>query len=458
MKPNILLLITDQQRWDAMGCSGGWVQTPHLDRIASEGVRFTNCVTTSPVCIPTRLSLATGLYPHNTGVWNNMGHTMSADTPTWMQAVQTAGYRTSLFGKTHLHPHHGDLRDREDLMHAYGLDDVNEIGGPRASARVKSYMTDMWEEKGLWDGYRADYSERFSNKPYIVRPSPLGLENYADVYVGQQAKQYIHNYDRTEPWCCWVSFGGPHEPWDTPEPYASMYDPNAMPPPIQRPETGDRPLGNLDSKMRQMNPKFEEGEVGRLRADYAGNVTLIDAQIGEILEVIQQRGELDNTVIIHSSDHGEMNGDYGLIYKNTFLNGAVRVPLIVRTPETASKNTSEITCDSPAEWIDIGPTLVEYAGGEMKHRQFGKSLRPVLDNPTSTHRDYAISELSGEIMLLNQEWKIALNQEGECYLLFDVKNDPDEINNLAGLPEMKELETELRLQVLEHLFNTQTKK
>ncbi len=458
MKPNILLLITDQQRWDAMGCSGGWVQTPHLDRIASEGVRFTNCVTTSPVCIPTRLSLATGLYPHNTGVWNNMGHTMSAETPTWMQAVRAAGYRTSLFGKTHLHPHNGDLRDREDLMHAYGLDDVNEIGGPRASARVKSYMTKMWEEKGLWDGYRADYSERFSNKPYIVRPSTLGLENYADVYVGQQAKQYIQDYDRAEPWCCWVSFGGPHEPWDTPEPYASMYDPNDMPPPIQRPETGDRPLGNLDSKMRQMNPKFDEGEEGRLRADYAGNVTLIDAQIGEILEVIQARGELDNTVIVHSSDHGEMNGDYGLIYKSNFLNGAVRVPLIVRTPETLRKNTPEVTCDSPVEWIDIGPTLVEFAGGEMQHRQFGKSMRSVLDDPNATHREFAISELSGEIMLLNQEWKVALNQEGECYLLFDVKNDPDEVNNLAGLPEMKELETALRLQVLQHLFNTQTKK
>ena len=458
MKPNILLLMTDQQRWDAMGCSGGWVQTPHLDRIASEGVRFTNCVTTSPVCIPTRLSLATGLYPHNTGVWNNMGHTMSADTPTWMQAVHAAGYRTSLFGKTHLHPHQGDLRDREDLMHAYGLDDVNEIGGPRASARVKSYMTDMWEEKGLWDGYRADYSERFSNKPYIVRPSPLGLENYADVYVGQQAKQYIQDYDRAEPWCCWVSFGGPHEPWDTPEPYASMYDPNAMPPPVQRPETGDRPLGNLDRKMRQMNPKFEEGEVGRLRADYAGNITLIDDQIGEILEVIHARGDLENTVIVHSSDHGEMNGDYGLIYKSNFLNGAVRVPLIVRTPETLRNHTSEITCDSPIEWIDIGPTLVEFAGGEMQHRQFGKSLCPVLNDTNTTHREYAISELSGEIMLLNQEWKIALNQDGECYLLFDVQNDPDEINNLAGLPEMKELETALRLQVLEHLFNTQTKK
>ena len=458
MKPNILLLMTDQQRWDAMGCSGDWVQTPNLDRIASEGVRFTNCVTTSPVCIPTRLSLATGLYPHNTGVWNNMTHTMSTETPTWMQAVRNSGYRTSLFGKTHLHPHNGDLRDREDLMNAYGLDDVNEIGGPRASSRVLSHMTEMWEEKGVWQKYKDDYSERFKKKPYMVRPSPLELEDYADVYVGQQAKQYLQNYKREEPWCCWVSFGGPHEPWDTPEPYSSMYDPNDMPPPIPRPPTGDRPRGNLDNMMNRMNPKFEKREIGRMRANYAGNVTLIDAQIGEILDAIQERGELENTVIIHSSDHGEMNGDYGLIYKGNFLNGAVRIPLLVRTPDTLKNVSEDWVCGSPVEWIDIGPTLVELAGGEIKHRQYGKSLCLVLDNTEETHREYAISEISGEIMLLNQEWKIALNTHGVPYLLFDVNNDPDEINNLAGLPEMKELETALRLQVLEHLFHTQTKK
>ena len=452
--------MTDQQRWDAMGCSGGWVETPNLDKIASEGVRFTNCVTTSPVCIPTRLSLATGLYPHNTGVWNNMRHTMSAETPTWMQAVQDAGYRTSLFGKTHLHPHNGDLREREDLMHAYGLDDVNEIGGPRASANVLSHMTAMWEEKGVWKAYRADYRERFSTKPYLVRPSVLGLENYADVYVGQQAKHYLQNYNRHEPWCCWVSFGGPHEPWDTPEPYASMYDPNDMPPPIPRPAAGEheRHRGNLDNMMERMNPKFEAGEVGRLRADYAGNVTLIDAQIGEILDAIQERGELENTVIVHCSDHGEMNGDYGLIYKSNFLNGAVRIPLLVRTPETAKNAHAASVSETPVEWIDIGPTLVELAGGELTHRQFGKSLCPVLDDTEATHREFATSEISREIMLLNQEWKIALNSEGLSYLLFNVQNDPDETNNLAGLPEMKELETRLRLQILEHLFQTQTKK
>ena len=121
--------MTDQQRWDAMGCSGGWVRTPNLDRIAAEGVRFANCVTNSPVCIPARLSLATGLYPHNTGVWMNLRHHLDEDTPTWMRSIREAGYRTSVFGKTHLHHHSGDLRDREELLQAYGLQDVDEIGG-----------------------------------------------------------------------------------------------------------------------------------------------------------------------------------------------------------------------------------------------------------------------------------------------------------------------------------------
>ena len=340
-------------------------------------------------------------------------------------------------------------------MNAYGLDDVNEIGGPRASMTVLSHMTAQWAAKGLWEAYRADFRERFSTKPYLVRPSTLGFDNYADVYVGQQAKQYLQSYERKQPWFCWVSFGGPHEPWDTPEPYASMYEPEEMPPAIPRPVGGIRQRGYLDERMQRMNPAFEPGEIGALRANYAGNVTLIDAQIGEILETIKARGELDNTVIVHTSDHGEMNGDYGLIYKGNFLNGAVRIPLLIRTPDGTNAGS---LCDSPVEWIDIGPTLVELAGGELTHRQFGKSLCPVLTNSEVTHRDFAISEVHGEIMLLNEEWKVALNSNGEIYLLFDVQKDPTETHNLAGKPEVADVGTVLRLQILERLVQTQLKK
>jgi arylsulfatase len=447
--------MTDQQRWDTVGPASGWVKTLHMDRLAAEGIQFTNCVSNSPVCVPTRLSMATGLYPHNTRVWNNTHHCMPAETQTWMQAVRNAGYRTSLFGKTHLHPHEGDLRDREDLMHAYGLDDVNEIGGPRASCRVKSHMTDEWEEKVLWDAYRDDFTERFSNKPYVVRASPLGLEDYYDVYVGRKASEYLKDYNRDEPWFCWVSFGGPHEPWDTPEPYNTMYSPEGMPAPVL-PESSShpRPSGRLDGMGRV---QFEPDEELRLRADYAGSVTLIDDQIGQLLKTVEERGELNNTVVALVSDHGEMNGDYGLIYKSNFLNGAVRVPLIVRTPETASGQNGGSVHHSLVEWFDIGPTLTEFAGGKIEHKQFGQSLGPVMDDPNLIHRSAAISELSGEIMILTDEWKLAINTEGEPYLLFDVQNDPDERNNLAGLSKYKEIESSLRLRILERVMQTQVR-
>ena len=147
--------MTDQQRWDAMGCSGGWVRTPNLDRIASEGVQFTNCVTNAPVCIPARVSLATGLYPHNTGVWKNTRYDLPPESPTWMQALRAAGYRTSLFGKTHLHHHSGDLRDREHLLYAYGLDDVDEIGGPRTSGMPTRQTTGNGSLRNpIWFGHR----------------------------------------------------------------------------------------------------------------------------------------------------------------------------------------------------------------------------------------------------------------------------------------------------------------
>jgi arylsulfatase len=291
----------------------------------------------------------------------------------------------------------------------------------------------------------------------VAQPSPLPLEEYADTYVGRRAAEYLTAYDRDQPWFCWVSFGGPHEPWDAPEPYASMYDPATMPPPAPVP-TGhpSRPCGYFD---RLKRPTLEDGDIGAMRANYAGNLTLIDDQIGRILEVIETRGELDNTVIVLCSDHGEMNGDAGLIYKNNFLNGAVRVPLLVRTPDTARAAGGHAKprqiCDQPVEWFDIGPTLVEHAGGQLSHRQFAKSLCPVIADASAHHRDEAVSEIEGEVMLLDRQWKLAVNADGQPYMLFDVANDPREEHNLAGDPRHRELADRLRLRILERLLQSQ---
>ena len=453
-RPNLLLIMTDQQRHDALGCAGDWCETPHLDSLVSDGgVRFANCITTSPVCVPARRTMATGHYPHLTGIWDNGASSMAADTPTWMAAIRDAGYRTSLIGKTHFTPHHGDLRANEPLLRSFGLDDIWETPGPRACARTYSHMTEEWHAAGHWDAYAADYRERFANVPWVVRPSTLPLELYYDTWVGRRAARYLRDYDRDEPWCCWVSFGGPHEPWDTPEPYASRYDRETMPAALPRftDAAPERPRGRLDRM--PPNPAISPADVAAMRADYAGNVALIDDQVGQLIATIKARGDWDNTVVILCSDHGELNGDHGLIYKSTFLDSALRVPLLVSTPATRAAGQAA-TSQALVEWFDVGATLADYAGATL-HRQFARSLAPAVADPSAAHRDYAISQLAHETMILTHDWKLALNAAGAPYLLFDRHADPDEQRNLAGSPEHRDTEQALRERIMTHIYTTQ---
>lgn len=451
-QPNILLIMTDQQRWDALGCVTDWMQTPNMDRIANEAVRFSQCITNSPVCIPTRRSMATGHYCHNTGIWYNGNTTLDPEAPTWMRAIRDAGYRTSLFGKTHLNAaEDGDLRKVEHKLRSQGIDDIDETVGPRACARTLSNMTAEWDRQGHWDAYRADYDERFSNVPHVVRPSTLPIELYYDTYVGRKSRAYLEQYDRDQPWLCWVSFGGPHEPWDTPEPYASMYDPSTMPDAIGFAESnGGRPRGRLDGLIDE-RPDLSDEEIAAMRANYAGNVTLIDEQIGGLFEAIEKRGEWDNTVVVLVSDHGEMNGDYGLIYKSNFMNSAARVPMLWRGPGIDGGRV----CDAPVEWFDVGPTLAEYAGAELDYKQFAKPLQPCLNDANKRVRDEALCELNYEVMLTDEKWKMAVNHEGEPYLLFDLEEDPGESNNLAGQDDYRDVEMALKLRMFDRVLSAQ---
>ena len=450
-KPNLLFVMTDQQRWDAMSCASDWVRTPAIDRIAAEGVRFSECVTNSPLCVSARVSLATGLYPHNTGVWQNVRYDIAANTPTWMRAVRDAGYRTSLFGKTHLHTH-GDLRDGVPLLRSLGLDDIDEITDARSIATRQCNLVSRWEEKGLLQSYRDEVHDRTQNDPYRAKASVLPLEDYLDTYVGEQAANYLSAYDRDEPWFCWVSFGGPHEPWDAPEPYASEYDPAAMPRALRRAVSlPSRPRGQLDTWWNDVRSPTP-AQVAALRANYAGNVSLIDDQIANILRVIEHRGELDNTVIVFTSDHGEMNGDHGLVGKANLFESSVKVPLLIRTAETAQSAIGGTVASTPVELFDVGPTLVELAGGSLVHEQFARSLVPVLTDPRTPHRRFAVSEVLGEAMIRKDNWKVTVNSAGTPYLVFDLEADPGESLNLAGTPEVREVEAQMRNELLTHFL------
>jgi arylsulfatase len=429
-QPNILFVMADQMRADALGIVNGWTRTPNLDRLAREGFFFHGVTTNSAECIPARFSLALGLYPHQTGVWENGTYTLNPESPNWMQAVERAGYRTSLFGKTHLHPHEGDLRDRVHLMHAYGLQVVDETTGPHASAHVLSNMTHSWQEQGLWERYREDVVDRVSSKRYLVRPSVLGAEHHYDAYVGRRAAGYLAGLDDDpRPWFCWVSFGGPHEPWDAPEPYASLYTQTDIGSPVPRLRGHEQVRGLLRRAFDSAyySPPLEPEEVRAMRTNYAGNVTLIDEQIGKILEVVRNRGELDRTLIVFTSDHGEMNGDQGLIYKANFLDPVLQVPLIVRPPRSGGGHELNVV----AEWMDVGATLADYAGSDLPEQSHARSLRPLIEGTATAHREFAVSEFLGHTAVVDSRWKIEFGPDDRPVLLFDRVNDPLEQVNLA---------------------------
>jgi arylsulfatase len=425
--PNILFIMADQFRADALGAAGGPARTPALDKLARDGLLFENAFTNSPECVPARFSLATGLYPHQTGVWANGMFALNPRCPNWMRLVRSEGYRTALFGKTHLHPHRGDLRDRVHLLHAYGLQTVDEICGPRANAEVLSNMTASWRDRGLWDAYRTDLADRYVSDPVVARPSVLGLEDYYDVYVGGRAREYLESLGRDAPWLCWVSFAGPHEPWDAPEPYASMYRPADMPPALPRISDWQSLGGQLDrvGNLAKYSPPLTDDAVRRLRANYAGNVTLIDDQIAALFDVLHRRGEYDDTLIVFTSDHGEMNGDHGLIYKANFLDPILKIPLIVKPPGHAGRAEPAIT-----ELMDVGATLADYAGASAKLGH-ARSLRPLIERSAATHRDSAIAEFRGNVALVTQRWKAEFDSGRRLVLLIDRLSDPLEQNNIA---------------------------
>jgi choline-sulfatase len=437
--PNVLFFMADQFRFDAFGRVSPWMRTPNLDRIASAGTLFTNAFSNSLECAPARFSLATGLYAHQTGVWHNHVTTLNPDFASWTQAVEAAGYRTSLFGKAHLHRPQGDLRKDEPLMRRYGFQTVDETTGPPGNARILSNMTALWQARGVWDAFKADMDDRRTlERHYLPRPSSLPLDLYYDVYVPQSAKRYLESLEKGSPWFCWISFGGPHPPRDTPEPYASMYDPNDIPPPLPRMRNADSVRGLVRETFRsgRRGADLSPRQVRAIRADYAGNVSLIDDQIGDVLAAVEARGELDDTVVIFAADHGEMNGDQGAYGKANPFDGSMRIPLIVAPPKSTGPAGAAV-CDALVELMDIGATIVDFAGGRAPPLSNARSLRPLVERRDGAFRDFAISEFHEHYVVVTQDWKAEFNERMRPMLLIDRRNDPDEQFDLSRARDMR---------------------
>ena len=232
-QPNILFIMTDQQRPD---CAGGHpvVRTPNLERLAAEGLRFDCAYTVSPVCMPARSSFISGVYPHNHSIWYNAGH-LPQDDETFLHHLKEAGYRTAHVGKAHYYNmQHRDQREWEPYMRARGFDAVHETGidyisgftkkkgGDSDLIRCRSHYSAHLEAKGLLQVHIEDYRRRAAEGDLAVWPTPLPEDDYIDGYIGARAVDYLEGYDRTEPFFLFVGFQGPHYPWSAPERWAGM--------------------------------------------------------------------------------------------------------------------------------------------------------------------------------------------------------------------------------------------
>lgn len=447
-QPNIILIMPDQQRADMLGCYGDPVaRTPNIDRLAAEGLRFENAFCQAPLCMPSRASMLTERYVRDHGVFQNTS-VVHQSVPTFVQALAGSGYHTAQTGKTHLYLHINwpkgrHMRETGPLLGAYGFAETHETAGKEASLNVDSLYTDYLDEHGLLAGYR-DYVRKRSkavkesspdaemNAAWMADPLPLPLHAHPDVWLGQYTADWIARYDREEPYFLQVGFAGPHDPWDAPvEALEAFGDPDVpMPGSLEPPQVPDSgPLAVFLNMLMDYSDtaSMTPEAIARARRSYYANMMMIDSSIGQIIDAVEARGELDNTWIIYISDHGEMMGEHRLLKKMVFYDPSVRVPVIIRPPGgCASRTTGDLV-----ELDDVSATIRDIAGAELPGSH-ARTLLPALDGE-SVAREVAISEAYGVAMFRTATHKLVVYEDTlEPMQFFDLVADPLEDDNLVG--------------------------
>ena len=459
-KPHIILIVTDQQRSDTIGALGyPWMKTPVLDRLATEGAAFTNCYTTSPVCVGARASLFTGMYPHATGVFTNF-HPWQ---PTWVASLADAGYHCASIGKMHINPY-----DAKGGFHQrFPVENKDRPLFLEEHARA---IYDEWD-KALHARKLEKPSRynRFARDPEAYRRAlgafewHLDDDMHSDMFIGDHAVWWLKERKAASPLFLQIGFPGPHPPYDPVKRHLDMYRDAAIPVPHPTDEelaaqpASQRQLRknmiehNYDSVAWQERPPADD--ILRIRRHYAANVTMIDEKVGEILATLDDRGYLDNAIVFFTSDHGDALGDHGHIQKWTMYDCSVKVPLIAWSKRIAPQRSGALV-----QWMDIAPTILEAAGVAVPRNFEARSLWPVLEKKARGIRDEVWSELARDhiqtgaeyiVMRRDERWKVV------CYLgdthgeLYDLQSDPEELRNLWDAPEHRERRESMVRHVLE---------
>jgi choline-sulfatase len=436
---NILWIQTDEQRIDSLGCYGNHiVKTPHIDRIASEGTLFMNHHVQSPMCVPSRVSELTCCYPHQTGILNNSVHYNWGKWPDGLPAFPeyfaNAGYATVNLGKYHT-PHHAAWLENWHF----------EMFGEEASPFQMGPSYDEKEHGVLRYGDQPQ-SVIISGR-YPFREDGRTPQTYLTDHVEQWLSEYPHV---RRPFFMRASFLAPHTHVLAPEPYYSMYDPKDMNWDVPSEEIlRSRPKFEWNDKKKKNYDKFSDVDFRRMRCTYYGLVSHVDQQVGRIIEKLKQIGEYDNTIIVFTSDHGNLMGEYGQFQKGVFYDITTRVPCIMAGPGIPKGKIVQ----GYTEAVDLGTTLMAMAGLEAPSHMEGKNM-------LTQNKDSVIGEVYlGSIRrswIRTHRWSMDFTseikgiptqtEEERDGKLIDIQNDPLEHNNLYRDPAYAPIITELREQ------------
>ena len=451
--PNILFLITDQQQAATVNPTSP-CQTSNLDRLSTGAVRFSRAYTVNAICSPTRASLFTGMLPHTHGMVD-CTHTVEdyrarfrKGLTLWSQRLEQMGYRTGYFGKWHV--------ERSNQLDEFGFAEY-EL---HASKKFKAYQNSL----GL-----PPQAERFVKRHLVKQPGyrdcPLyGVidgepEETSEYYLYSQGIKFLQKaaQDQSKPWCLTISTTAPHDPYFALKRYYDLYPTSEIEqPPNFHDDLKDKP--NIYRRMQDVWREMRWAHFAEATACYYAICTLIDDQVGRILNVLEGLGQLGDTIIIYMSDHGDFMGAHRLMMKGVpaFEEG-YKIPFIVRWPGDALEGA---VCDEPVSVVDIAPTLLEMVGAEPIENCEGRSLLPLLkgERPEGWESE-AFAEFHGQRFFFTQRivwgerYKYIFN--GFDYdELYDLEHDPHELRNLASDPAYRSIRDELATRMWKRVHET----
>jgi len=460
-RPNILWYCADAQRYDTIRALGNpYIQTPTLDRLVGSGVAFTRAYCQNPICTPSRVSFLTGRYPASTHVYRNGNAGFPRHEVLVTRLLADAGYDCGLAGKLHLTSSKNGEPRYDD---GYRVFHWSNVPVPDAADADNAYFQWLEREKGV------DPRELYAGHASFCGPgAPSDLHQVT--WCTEVALDFISE-PRDGPWLMSLNPFDPHPPFDPPPEYLARYRSEDMPGPLFREEDLARQQAFLNIRQQKIEAVDPRGPMpdrsaeraesqaartykapdrfnGRtIQAAYYAMIEHIDFQFGRILESLEASGQLENTLVVYHSDHGELLGDHGLIFKGCrFFEGAVHVPLIFSWP---GRVESGLRSDALVELVDLAPTLLEAADVEIPQSIQGRSLWPIATGNAdpAIHKSHVVCDFNDSVgyspvdvptqatMTFDGRYKMVVyHREGDLGELFDLQDDPGEFVNLWDDP------------------------